>query len=100
MVATLQVFIRDLQEVVAVVLFIWFWLNPIVYVVDILPEWVRHLLVLNPSYWFIDGYQHIFIYQEAPNFIHLIYLVLVGHFLLGLSYILFKKLEKDVRDFL
>jgi len=100
LVATLQVFIRDLKEVVGVIIFIWFWLNPIVYVAAILPEKIQSILVYNPSYWFIDAYQKIFIYQQAPNFTHLVYLVVLGHVILGVSYVLFKKLEKDVRDFL
>jgi len=98
LVATLQVFIRDLKEVVGVVIFIWFWLNPIVYVANILPERIQSILVYNPSFWFIDAYQKVFIYQQAPNFTYLIYLVVLGHVLLGISYLLFKKLEKDVRD--
>jgi lipopolysaccharide transport system permease protein len=100
LVAILHVFIRDLKEVVGITIFVWFWANPIVYVKDILPEFMQKLLVFNPTYWFIDAYQAIFIFNRMPDFNLLFYLVFLGHFILLLSYILFKKLEKDVRDFL
>ena len=100
LVGILQVFIRDLKEVVGLVIFLWFWLNPIVYVVQILPEYVQQILIFNPSFWFIDAFHDILVFQRAPKFNYLIALVVVGHLILGLSYYLFKRLEKDLRDFL
>jgi lipopolysaccharide transport system permease protein len=100
LVATLQVFIRDLKEIVGIVIFVWFWLNPIVYVPEILPASVQSALLFNPSFWFIDAYQKIFVYQQAPNFNYLIVLVVIGHVILAGAYFIFKKLERDLRDFL
>jgi lipopolysaccharide transport system permease protein len=99
-IAVLQVFIRDLKEVIGIVIFVWFWLNPIVYVTEILPDWVQNLLIFNPSYWFISAFHDIFVFHRAPNFSYLIALVITGHVILAFGYFLFKKLEKDLRDFL
>ena len=98
--ATLSVFLRDLREFIGIVLQVWFWITPIVYMKNMLPYSLQTVLSLNPATLFIESYQAVFFYGRLPNFYHLIVLTLMGHLFLGLTYILFKKLEKDVRDFL
>ncbi len=99
-IAIFHVFFRDLKEVVGIIVQIWFWFTPIVYVVDIVPEYVRDYLVYNPAYLFIRAYQDIFIFGRLPNFIYLAILIFLSLAILLLSYYLFKKLEKDIRDFI
>lgn len=98
--ATLNVFLRDLRELVGIFIQLWFWFTPIVYMKTMLPEFAQKLLLINPAALFIGAYQDIFFYGRLPNFNHLLVLTLLGHLLLALAYIVFKKLEKDVRDFL
>ena len=64
---TLSVFFRDIKEGVGVFLQLWFWLTPIVYIVDILPESMRGLLWLNPMYPIIDGYHQTVLFGAAPR---------------------------------
>jgi lipopolysaccharide transport system permease protein len=99
-IAIFHVFIRDLKEITGIVLQIWFWFTPIVYVYDILPDFAKMLVGYNPAFLFIKAYQDIFVHKEVPNLNHLIYLTLLGHIILLCGYLIFKKLEKDVRDFL
>ena len=98
--ATLNVFLRDLRELVGILMQLWFWMTPIVYMKTMLPGFAKPLLRCNPAAWFIGAYQDIFFYNQLPDFRQLIFLTLLGHLLLALAYISFKKLEKDVRDFL
>ncbi|ADY73954.1 ABC-2 type transporter [Desulfurobacterium thermolithotrophum DSM 11699] len=98
--ATLNVFIRDIKEVVNITVQIWFWFTPIVYVVDILPEKVKELLYLNPVYAFIQVYQKAFVTKEQIDYTLLFIYGLISFLLLSLSYVVYKKLEKDIRDFL
>ena len=93
------VFIRDLKEVMNITMQIWFWFTPIVYVANILPEFVKKLLFFNPAYLFIQAYQQVFAYRVAPDFYKLIILTLIAHILLLVSFLIYKKLEKDIRDF-
>ncbi len=94
------VFIRDLKEVVGIVLQVWFWFTPIVYVKEILPEWVQKILVYNPSFILADSYQSIFLWKRLPDINHLIILTVITFVLLICSYIIYIKLESDVKDFL
>jgi lipopolysaccharide transport system permease protein len=100
LVAIFYVFIRDLKEVVGIVLQIWFWFTPIVYVYDILPQFAKKLVVYNPAFLFIKSYQDIFVLNQIPDFIHLLILTVLAHILLLIGYLIFKKMEKDIRDFI
>ncbi|MDY6908823.1 MAG: ABC transporter permease [Thermodesulfobacteriota bacterium] len=98
--ATFMVFIRDLKEVVGILLQLWFWMTPIVYVKDILPEPVKPLMIYNPAYAFIESYQRLFIFQDTPHLGSLVVLTVLAHLVTLGAYGLFRKLEKDIRDFL
>jgi len=98
--AVLTVFIRDLKEVVGIVLQIWFWFTPIVYVKDVLPNWVKKIIIFNPAFTFADTYQNIFLWNRLPQVKNLIILTIITFGLLLCSYFVFIKLESDVKDFL
>lgn len=94
------VFIRDLKEIVRIVIQIWFWFTPIVYVYDVLPDFVKGLLVYNPAFLFINAYHNIFIYKQMPNLEYIFYLFILSLVILLFAGIVFKKLERDIRDFI
>lgn len=98
--ASLVVFVRDLKEVVGVLLQLWFWFTPIVYVKDVVPAWLQRMMILNPAYILADAYQKIFVYRTAPDTFPLIVLSLAAHALVATAYWVFRVLEKDIRDFL
>jgi len=100
MAASLTVFVRDIKEILGVVLQLWFWFTPIVYVKDILPDIVKKIMILNPMMPVIEAFHKIFVYNKAPDFIALLVLTVVAHCLLFLAYVMFRYLEKDIRDFL
>ncbi len=94
------VFIKDMKEVVGIMLQVWFWFTPIVYVKDILPEWVKSIIVFNPFYILADSYQKIFLWKVVPETDGLIILTVITFILLALSYLVYTRLESDVKDFL
>ena len=96
--AILVVFIRDIKEVINVIFQFWFWLTPLVYSIDILPDFVKPLETINPAYWFIGGYQQILNYQKMPDLYPLMFLVLLTLFLMVLKIKLMQLFERDIRD--
>lgn len=65
---TLNVFFRDVGQLTGVVLQFWFWLTPIVYTLQALPEKVRGMMVINPMQPLMAAYQQIFLDKTLPNF--------------------------------
>lgn len=98
--AMIVVFLRDLKEVVIIGFQIWFWFTPIVYVFEILPPLAQQILFWNPALAFISAYHDIFILQKIPSFIYLSILLIMSIVLIIVNLMIFKKLEKDIRDFI
>ena len=65
---TLHVFFRDVGQFVSILLQFWFWLTPIVYPLQIVPERFTAWLALNPMQPVMAAYQTIFLARTAPDF--------------------------------
>lgn len=98
--AMLVVFLRDLKEVVSIGFQIWFWFTPIVYVFSILPPVIQQILVWNPMLSVVSAYQDMFVFQTMPSFFYLSIVLILSIGLILADYAIFKKLEKDIRDFI
>lgn len=96
--AILAVYLKDIREGVAVLLPVWFWLTPIVYVDDIIPEWALGLISLNPMFQFIDAYRELILYQRLPGASGLLAMLAVTLVLLYAGFWLLRRTERDLRD--
>jgi len=96
----LVVFLRDLKEVVTIGFLIWFWFTPIVYVFSILPGIAQQVLIWNPALAFISAYHDIFVFQRMPSFFFLSIVTIISILLIAFDYFIFRRLEKDIRDFI
>lgn len=63
----LNVFIRDVQQLLSVTFQLWFWFTPIVYLYDALPEIARRVLVLNPAFPYISSLHKLIYYGTYPD---------------------------------
>lgn len=66
-VGVINVFFRDVGQLMYVVLQFWFWLTPIVYPLSILPESIRVIVALNPMTSITSGYHQVFVYHSWPD---------------------------------
>jgi lipopolysaccharide transport system permease protein len=73
----LNVFFRDVGQFFGIFLQFWFWLTPIVYPWETLPEAVRPWLVLNPLVPLIRSYQAILVANQWPNWLDLLPLLIL-----------------------
>jgi len=98
--AVLNVFYRDIGHLYGIGLQFWFWLTPIVYLENILPEKVRPLIQLNPLTSLFSSYHSIFVYHQWPNWGSLYPICIISIFLIILSVQLYKKHFNDLIDLL
>lgn len=52
--AVVTVFVPDVREVLGLVLGLWFWLTPVVYLPEGAPEVLRWALAVNPAAWVVE----------------------------------------------
>ena len=61
------VFLRDLQQLVALVITSWFFLTPIVYPISIIQsESIRDLYLFNPMHSFVEIYRQVVLLHQLP----------------------------------
>ena len=94
----INVFVRDLGQVVPIVLQMFFWFTPIVYPASIIPEDYRHWLNFNPLYHFTGAYQEILVYGRPPDINGLAVIGAVTLTLLLLSLFLFRRSSEEMVD--
>jgi ABC-type polysaccharide/polyol phosphate export permease len=98
--ASLNVFFRDTEAVMDVVIIAWFFLTPIFYSLDVLwgklvgpfdAGWLMH--VLNPMASFISTYRLVLIDRSPPDPAFLARTFATSVLVLVAGYLLFKRLE-------
>ncbi len=65
--ATLNVFFRDVGQMVSMSLLFWFWLTPIVYPAHVLPSALSEWIWLNPMALLAHHYQHVMVTGTLPG---------------------------------
>lgn len=65
--SALFVFFRDTQHLYGVLLTIWMYSTPVMYPIEILPEYIRPLLEANPMYIFIDFVRTLTLQNTVPD---------------------------------
>jgi len=55
--SSLRVFIKDIGNMIAVVLQIGFWVTPIFWSLELIPQKYKIVIELNPLYYIIEGYR-------------------------------------------
>ncbi|MNG20329.1 ABC-2 type transporter [compost metagenome] len=94
----LNVFVRDIGQVVPIVLQVLFWFTPIVYPVSIIPEELKSTLDANPMYPIVSAYQDILVYGSTPDLqsVTITAGVAIGLMLLGLF--MFRRAAPEMVD--
>ena len=94
----LNVFVRDIGQVMTIVLQILFWFTPIVYPITIIPETLRGWLQFNPVYPIVSGYQAVLVYNRAPALSGLVVVFILSLAILAFALLLFRKAGPDLLD--
>jgi lipopolysaccharide transport system permease protein len=95
---TLNAFIRDIGQMIPIIVQIGFWSYPIVYVEAFLPATVQKLLPYNPIYPYLHSIRDLFIERTIPTpfmwGMMLFWTMMAG--LLG--YLVLRRLRPELRD--
>ncbi|CAJ93980.1 Transport permease protein [Cupriavidus necator] len=94
----LNVFFRDVGQLMGVVLQFWFWLTPIVYPLTVLPEAVRPFVELNPMTPIVSAYQSVLVRGVAPDWSSLIPMLVLATVLCLVGMALFRKRSGEMVD--
>lgn len=94
----INVFARDVGQIMMVLMQLWFWLTPIVYVKNVVPESVHAYIDLNPMTGLVAIYQDALLLNQAPNFGNLVPSAIVAFVAVSASFILFRRASPELVD--
>lgn len=93
-----NVFFRDAGQLTGIFLQFCFWLTPIVYAIDIIPEGYRSWFMLNPLAPLFAGFQTIFVQNACPDWSTLTPTIWAAVLLAVYAGIVFNKRSADMVD--
>lgn len=67
LVASFNVFLRDLEHLVEVLMLLWLYLTPILYPLSLVKERIGALIYLNPMASLIQAWRDLFLYDQLPG---------------------------------
>lgn len=94
----LNVFMRDIGQIVPVALQALFWLTPVVYNLAILPSETRTYFQFNPLYALVTSYQNVLLYNRSPLWNEL-GVILAGTLVMAVvSLVMFRRASPEMVD--
>ena len=98
LVASLGVYLRDMQQLVGIVTQILFFMTPIFYPVSLVPEKLRWILHLNPLSTVVEQTRRVFLYGQLPELYPCLVLLAVSLAIFQLGLAWFTKTKKGFAD--
>jgi len=96
--SALNVYFRDLEHILNIVVMIWFYLTPVVYTMDMIPKEYRFWFYLNPMTGIINFYRDILYYKQMPSFSSFGGILVYGVLMIILGYFIFDRLQKKFAE--
>lgn len=96
--SSVTVYIRDLEYFINVLMMLWFYVTPVLYSIDMIPDKFKNILMLNPMTLIITSYREILYYKRIPDIGPLLILGGICIILLIIGYLIFNKCEKKFAE--
>lgn len=98
--SALNVFLRDIGQIVGVFVNIWFFLTPIVYAQTQVPESLKAVYALNPMIYAVDGYRAALLGTGSFDVNGIAYLGVLGVGAFAFGGVVFRRLKPQFADVL
>jgi lipopolysaccharide transport system permease protein len=99
-VASLNVFVRDVSQILTVILTFWFWSTPIFYSKAQFPKSLVFLVDCNPLACIIIGYRKCLLQRHMPDLGQLAVFAIVSLVVFSVGGIFFRKTKREFVDIL
>jgi len=96
--ASLGVFIRDIGYVIGLAIQIALFGTPIFYPLEIVPDWLRPIMRLNPLTSIVENFRRVILWGALPNWAELWMWMLLSGAIMLLGYAWFTKTKKAFAD--
>lgn len=96
----INVFVRDVGQIVPILIQTLFWFTPIVYPLEIVPETIKAVIAYNPMIPIVSAYHDILVFGKTPAWQALSTNFLVSAALLIIGLFMFRRASAEMVDVL
>lgn len=97
--ASFNLFYRDIQYLLNLIISVWFYLTPVIYPIEQFPEKYRFIFSINPMSVIINGYRQTILGGGEPNIKSLLAVSIFSILFFIFSFLYFKKIEGKFADY-
>lgn len=98
-IATLGLFIRDIPQIVSLILRLLFYISGIIFPASILPPQAVKILLFNPIFFLAESFRNVLFYAEAPDLLSLTGWLVLGIVLLLVGFVFFQNKSDVFADY-
>jgi ABC-type polysaccharide/polyol phosphate export permease len=98
--SAIQVFVRDLAQILPPLMTFWFFTTPILYSASYLPESIQAVAKLNPMAWFVARLRELLLFGEINFGVTALLIVLFIAIFTWTSLHFFRRFSGHFEDFL
>lgn len=96
--ASLGVFIRDIGQIIGVIIQILFFMTPIVYPIERIPAQIQIILYLNPLTFIVNHFRRVILWGQMPDWGEFVVITILTGLVCMAGYIWFMKSKKTFAD--
>jgi lipopolysaccharide transport system permease protein len=94
----LNVFVRDIGQILPIAMQFAFWFTPIVYPSSAIPQAYHRFLVLNPFYSIVESYHSVLVLKISPRPELLFTSIMTSVLIVSFGLFLFKRASTEIVD--
>lgn len=96
--ASINIFFRDIEKAIGILLQMMMWVVPIVYPWDIVPENFQWVIFYDPLFYFFNAIREVLIFDHFINMKHYFVMIVSSLLMFMIGLYTINKLESDIRD--
>lgn len=96
-ISALGVYLRDLQQVISLLITVLLFMSPVFYPIKALPEEYRHYLYLNPLTYIVEAFRGV-VYFNSFSYSDFILFFIISIFIVSCGYYFFQKARRGFSD--
>ncbi len=99
LISAFNLFYRDIQYLLSLIISLWFYLTPVLYPIEQFPDKYRWIFIFNPMSVIINAYRQTVLGGGEPNLNSLGIATLTSIVFFIISFLIFKKMEGKFADY-
>lgn len=97
-VSALDIFFRDMEYILGIITMAWMYLTPVMYTMEMIPQEMRGIFLLNPMTAMIRAYQDILYYKKVPEIETLATATVLGLCFCVAGFAVFERLQRKFAE--